>query len=167
MPVGRRARHAGGGLLRGYGRPGGVCATRHSRRGRARRCGVVWGSRRFARFERRDGAGRARDSAGLAASRGGGGGVSGLAQSITPQHLVRGIARRFRRPAEDSLAVRAAVLLAVLVAVAAVGVQEEFTSQAVAAFAIIVAHGVSYLRRRSPNWWMKLVIVGLIFAVAR
>ena len=85
--------------------------------------------------------------------------MSGLAQSIT---------RRFRRPAEDSLAVRAAVLLAVLVAVAAVGVQEEFTAQAVlAAFAIIVAHCVSYLRRRSPNWWMKLAIAGLIFAVAR
>src|SRR5207244_12000399 len=94
--------------------------------------------------------------------------VSCLGESITPHHLVQGSARRFRRPAEDSLAVRTAVLLAVLVAVAAVGVQEEFTAQAVlAAFAIIVAHGVSYLRRRSPNWWMKLAIAGLIFAVAR
>ena len=87
---------------------------------------------------------------------------------MTPHHLVQGIARRFRRPAEDSLAIRAAVLVAVLVAVAAVGVQEEFTAQAVlAAIAITVAHGVSYLRRRSANWWMKLAIVALIFGVAR
>ncbi|HTE02699.1 MAG TPA: DUF3488 and DUF4129 domain-containing transglutaminase family protein [bacterium] len=94
--------------------------------------------------------------------------MSGLSQSMTPHHLVQGIARRFRRPAEDSLAIRAAVLVAVLVAVAAVGVQEEFTAQAVlAAIAITVAHGVSYLRRRSANWWMKLAIVALIFGVAR
>jgi transglutaminase-like putative cysteine protease len=97
--------------------------------------------------------------------------MSGLTQSLTrvaPRRTAQRVARRFSRPAEDSLAVRGATLLAVLVAVAAVGLQEEFKAQAaLAAVAIVVAHGVSYLRRRSPNWWMKLAIVALIFGVAR
>jgi len=97
--------------------------------------------------------------------------VSSLTQSVTraaPRRMMQRVARRFSRPAEDSLAVRVAALLAVLIAVAAVGVQEEFKAQAaLAAVAIVVAHGVSYLRRRSPNWWMKLAIVALIFGVAR
>src|SRR2546425_5924572 len=126
-------------------------------------------SGRFGR--RRDGVARTRRAGRGAASRGGGGGVSGLTQSVTraaPRRIVQRVARRFSRPAEDSLAVRVAVLLAVLIAVAAVGVQEEFKAQAaLAAVAIVVAHGVSYLRRRSPNWWMKLAIIALIFGVAR
>src|SRR3989441_12292739 len=125
-------------------------------------------SGRFRRW--RDGVTRTRRAGRGAASRGGGAGMSGLTQSVTraaPRRMVRRVARRFSRPAEDSLAVRVAVLLAVLVAVAAVGVQEEFKAQAaLAAVAIVVAHGVSYLRRRSPNWWMKLAIIALIFGVA-
>src|SRR2546425_216560 len=126
-------------------------------------------SGRFRRW--RDGVTRTRRAGRGAASRGGGAGMSGLTQSVTraaPRRMVGRVARRFSRPAEDSLAVRVAVLLAVLIAVAAVGVQEEFKAQAaLAAVAIVVAHGVSYLRRRSPNWWMKLAIVALIFGVAR
>src|SRR2546427_7694816 len=126
-------------------------------------------SGRFGR--RRDGVARTRRAGRGAASRGGGGGVSSLTQSVTraaPRRMMQRVARRFSRPAEDSLAVRVAALLAVLIAVAAVGVQEEFKAQAaLAAVAIVVAHGVSYLRRRSPNWGMKLAIIALIFGVAR
>src|SRR3989442_1420926 len=126
-------------------------------------------SGRFGR--RRDGVARTRRAGRGAASRGGGGGGASLTQSVTraaPRRMMQRVARRFSRPAEDSLAVRVAALLAVLIAVAAVGVQEEFKAQAaLAAVAIVVAHGVSYLRRRSPNWWMKLAIVALIFGVAR
>src|SRR2546428_4240462 len=126
-------------------------------------------SGRFGR--RRDGVARTRRAGRGAASRGGGGGVSGLTQSVTraaPRRIVQRVARRFSRPAEDSLAVRVAVLLAVLIAVAAVGVQEEFKGQAgLAAVAIVVAHGVSYLRRRAPNWWVKPAILAPVFCVAR
>ncbi len=79
------------------------------------------------------------------------------------------IARRFPRPApDDSIASRAAVLFVVLVAVASVAVQEEFTVQAAgAAIAIVVGYVVSYVRRRAANWWLKAAIAILILAVAR
>ena len=62
---------------------------------------------------------------------------------------------------------RVATLLAVLVAVAAVAIQEEFTSQAIlAAGAIVVGYIVSYLRRRGPNWWLKIAITaGILLAM--
>jgi transglutaminase-like putative cysteine protease len=80
-----------------------------------------------------------------------------------------GLAARFPRPApEESLTIRGAALLAVLVAVLAVGVQEEFGPQAVlAGGAIIVGFIVSHVRRRSANWWLKAAIVTLILLVAR
>ncbi len=63
---------------------------------------------------------------------------------------------------------RGATLLAVLVAVAAVAVQQEFTAPAAqAAGAIVAGHVVSHLRRRAPNWWLKAAITVLILAVAR
>src|SRR3989442_5921704 len=76
------------------------------------------------------------------------------------------LARRFPRPApEDSRVVRVATLLAVLVAVAAVAIQEEFTSQAIlAAGGIVVGYVVSYLRRRGSNWWLKIALTaGILF----
>ena len=73
-----------------------------------------------------------------------------------------------RRPAEDSLLIRGAVLASVLVAVAAVAVEEEFTAQAaVAALTICLGSWVSHLRRRGANWWLKLAITGLVLLVAR
>lgn len=62
---------------------------------------------------------------------------------------------------------RVATLLAVLVAVAAVAIQEEFTSQAIlAAGAIVVGYLVSYLRRRGRNWWLKIAITaGILLAM--
>ncbi len=79
------------------------------------------------------------------------------------------VARRFPRPApEGSLLVRGATLLAVLVAVAAVAVQEEFTAAAaLAAGAIVAGYVVSHLRRRAANWWLKTAIAALILVVAR
>jgi len=55
----------------------------------------------------------------------------------------------------------------VLVAVAAVAVQEEFTSQAIlAAGAIVVGFVVSYLRRRGANWWQKIALTaGILLAM--
>jgi transglutaminase-like putative cysteine protease len=63
--------------------------------------------------------------------------------------------------------VRVATLLAVLVAVAAVAIQEEFTSQAIlAAGGIVVGYVVSYLRRRGSNWWLKIALTaGILFAM--
>ncbi len=89
--------------------------------------------------------------------------MSALAASIAR------VARRFPRPApEESLWVRGATLLAVLVAVAAVAVQEEFTAQAaLAAGAIVAGYVVSHLRRHAPNWWVKTAVTALILAVAR
>ncbi len=62
---------------------------------------------------------------------------------------------------------RVATLLAVLVAVAAVATQEDFTSQAIlAAGAIVVGFVVSYWRRRGSNWWLKIAITaGILFAM--
>lgn len=88
--------------------------------------------------------------------------MSALAQPIT--HWVR----RFPRPApEESRPVRVATFLAVLVAVAAVAIQEEFTSQAILAVgAIAVGFVVSHLRRRSSNWWLKTAItIAILFAM--
>jgi transglutaminase-like putative cysteine protease len=73
-----------------------------------------------------------------------------------------------RRPAEDVLLIRGAVLASVLVAVAAVAVEEEFTVQAVlAAVAICAGFWVSHVRRRAANWWLKVTITILILVVAR
>src|SRR3972149_8781402 len=73
-----------------------------------------------------------------------------------------------RRPAEDSLLSRGAVLAAVLVAVGAVAVEEEFTVQAVvAAAAICGGFWVSHVRRRASNWWLKAAITILVLVVAR
>src|SRR3990170_2074301 len=73
-----------------------------------------------------------------------------------------------RRPAEDSLLIRGAVLAAVLVAVGAVAVEEEFTVQAVvAAVAICVGFWVSHVRRRAANWWLKAAVTLLVLVVAR
>src|SRR3990170_4262974 len=73
-----------------------------------------------------------------------------------------------RRPAEDSLLIRGAVLAAVLVAVGAVAVEEEFTVQAVvAAVAICVGFWVSHVRRRAANWWLKAAVTLLVLLVAR
>src|SRR2546422_11662179 len=126
-------------------------------------------SGRFGR--RRDGVARTRRAGRGAASRGGGGGVSSLTQSVTraaPRRMMQRVARRFSRPAEDSLAVRVATLLAVLIAVAAVGVQEEFKAQAaLATVAIVVAHGVSFLRGGPPKWWTNLATVAMLFGLCR
>jgi transglutaminase-like putative cysteine protease len=77
--------------------------------------------------------------------------------------------RRFPRPApEDSLAVRVATLLAVLVAVGAIGAQEEFAWRALlAAGAIVAGFVVSHVRRRAANWWLKAAITASILIVAR
>jgi transglutaminase-like putative cysteine protease len=63
--------------------------------------------------------------------------------------------------------VRLATLLAVLVAVAAVATQEDFTSQAIlAAGAIVMGFVVSYLRRRGSNWLLKTAITaGILLAM--
>lgn len=89
--------------------------------------------------------------------------MSAIVQSVA------GLTRRVPRPApEDSRAVRAATLLTVLVAVAAVAGQEEFTSGAtLAAGAIIAGFVVSYLRRRASNWWLKSAIAAAVLVVAR
>ncbi|HEY6103045.1 MAG TPA: transglutaminase domain-containing protein, partial [bacterium] len=73
-----------------------------------------------------------------------------------------------RRPAEDSLLIRGSVLAAILVAVAAVAVEEEFTAQAaLASAAICLGFAVSHIRRRAANWWLKLIIAALVLVVAR
>jgi len=89
--------------------------------------------------------------------------VSGLTDAIARA------ARRFPRPApEDSIPSRVATLCAVLVAVAGVAIQEEFTAQAaLASGAIAAGFGVSYLRRRARNWWLKTAVALLILVVAR
>jgi transglutaminase-like putative cysteine protease len=69
---------------------------------------------------------------------------------------------------EDSVLARAAVAGAVLVAVAAVGMQEEFAAQALhAAAALVAGFVVSYVRRRSRNTGLKVVIAALVLVVAR
>src|SRR2546425_6436094 len=86
----------------------------------------------------------------------------------TLAHSLTRLTRRFPRPApEDSRVVRVATLLAVLVAVAAVAIQEEFTSQAIlAAGGIVVGYVVSYLRRRGSNWWLKIALTaGVLFSM--
>lgn len=71
-------------------------------------------------------------------------------------------------PPEESRAVRALTLLTVLIAVAAVGVHEEFTAQAMLAAAAITAGFVtSYLMRRRRTILIKAAITALIFLVAR
>jgi transglutaminase-like putative cysteine protease len=73
-----------------------------------------------------------------------------------------------KHPSEDSLLVRGSVLAAVLVAAAAVAVQEEFTVQALSAAAAICAgFWVSYVRRRASNWWLKGAITIIVLIVAR
>ena len=75
---------------------------------------------------------------------------------------------RVRRPPEESLLIRGAVLAAVLVAVAAVSVEEEFTAQAaLAALAIGAGSWVSHQRRRAANWLLKSAITVLVLIVAR
>ncbi|MDQ7820992.1 MAG: transglutaminaseTgpA domain-containing protein [Armatimonadota bacterium] len=76
--------------------------------------------------------------------------------------------RRRAHEAEDAPVARAATLVAILVAVAAVGVQEEFASQAaLAAAAVTAGFIVSYLRRRARNTWLKLAVAVLVLVVAR
>ena len=73
-----------------------------------------------------------------------------------------------RRSTEDSLLVRGAVLASIIVAVAAVAIEEEFRAQAaLAATMICVGFVVSHVRRRAANWWLKLIIAALVLAVAR
>jgi transglutaminase-like putative cysteine protease len=69
---------------------------------------------------------------------------------------------------EESVAVRLTVLAAVLVAVGAVGVFEEFTGQALLAGAAIAAgYWVSYRRRHARNFWLKVGVALAILFVAR
>jgi transglutaminase-like putative cysteine protease len=71
-------------------------------------------------------------------------------------------------PPEDALAIRVVMLMTVLAAMVAIGVHEEFSSQAaLAAAAAVVGFYVSYRRRRARNWWLKLLIALLIIVVAR
>jgi transglutaminase-like putative cysteine protease len=74
-----------------------------------------------------------------------------------------------RRPVpEDVLSIRIAMLGTVLVAMVAIGVHEEFSTQAlVAAMATATGFFVSYHRRRARNWWIKLILALLIIVVAR
>ncbi|MGH2347858.1 MAG: transglutaminaseTgpA domain-containing protein, partial [bacterium] len=70
--------------------------------------------------------------------------------------------------AEESVPVRLTVLAAVLVAVGAVGVFEEFTGQALLAGAVIaVGYWVSYRRRHARNVWLKVGVALAILFVAR
>src|SRR3989449_10376233 len=87
-------------------------------------------SGRFGR--RRDGVARTRRAGRGAASRGGGGGVAGLTQAVTraaPRRMVQRVARRFSRPADDSLVVRVAALLVGPGAAGAVGGDGGVTAQ--------------------------------------
>ena len=70
--------------------------------------------------------------------------------------------------AEESVAVRLTVLAAVLVAVGAVGVFEEFTGQAFLAGGLIAAgYWISYRRRHARNFWLKVGVALAILLVAR
>ncbi len=70
---------------------------------------------------------------------------------------------------EESILVRAATLATILVAVAAVAVQqEELSRQAIlAAVAIGLGSWFSYHRRHANNWWVKVIITVLVLAVTQ
>lgn len=73
-----------------------------------------------------------------------------------------------RHPPEDSRLIRGLTLATILVAMAAIGVHEEFAAQAaVAALASAVGFWISYRRRHARDWWLKGIIAVLILAVAR
>ncbi|MDQ7842937.1 MAG: transglutaminaseTgpA domain-containing protein [Armatimonadota bacterium] len=78
---------------------------------------------------------------------------------------------RFLRPPpppEDSVLVRTLVLLAVLIAVLAVGIFEEFTVRAgLSAAAITGGFATSHLLRRRRRLWLKAAITALVFVAAR
>lgn len=81
--------------------------------------------------------------------------------------MPRFLRRRPEAP-EDSVAIRALTLATVLIAVTAVGVQEDFTPQAIlAGGAIGAGFAVSFLLRRRRRMLLKTAITLLILLVAR